>query len=89
MRGSLEIPPRKITENPKFQLAAFFVTAVLFFVVMILPWGECRPTDTDGQCGMGAFFGKVFGLLGAGVILAGGSIGVWLTHRRRKHRDAK
>ena len=48
--------------------------------------GDCGPHDHDGQCGMGAFFMKIFGLVGAIIIWLGMSGQILSAKRRRERR---
>ena len=36
--------------------------------------GDCKPNQSDGQCGLSSFVGFFDGVIGAGVVLLGGGI---------------
>lgn len=77
----------RIKNSTTAQLLIVVTVAVAFFLVMKY-WSiadDCGPRDHDGQCGMGAFVGQLFGAVGAIVIWFGAS-GYILSAKRRRER---
>src|SRR5664279_4590037 len=71
-------PPRegviaRIRESTAAQLWIVAAASVVFFLVFKIAGmlGDCGPHDHDGQCGMGAFVGELFGGFGAIIIWIG------------------
>jgi hypothetical protein len=78
----------RIKNSTAAQLWIVAAVAVAFFLAMryLGIAGDCGPHDHDGQCGMGAFFMQVFGVLGAILIWAGASGQILWAKRRRERR---
>lgn len=65
---------------------AFILAAMVFSGFWILsPYGDCRPHEVDGQCGMSTVFGRVAGAVVAGIILFGRAIAIAI--RQSTDRD--
>ena len=78
----------RIKSSTAAQLCIVAAVAVAFFVAMRY-WSiadDCGQHDHDGQCGMGAFVGQLFGAVGAIVIWFGASGYVLSAKRRRERR---
>jgi hypothetical protein len=47
---------------------------------------DCSPKEIDGQCGMGIYFGSLFGVLAGAVILVGMTLYVIVAAHKAKRR---
>ena len=63
----------RIRESTSVQLWIVVAVSIAFFLVMTLigALDDCGLGPGDGQCGMGPFFAKVFGVFGAIIIFVG------------------
>ena len=59
-------------------------TAVFVFFLNSGKASDCKPNQSDGQCGLGTFIGIFDGVLGAGVILLAGCIYVVVLLLRKR-----
>jgi hypothetical protein len=78
----------RIKNSTAAQLWIVAAVAIAFFLAMryIGIAGDCGPHDNGAQCGMGAFFMQVFGMIGAIIIWAGASGQILWAKRRRERR---
>ncbi len=70
------------------RLLAIFVISLAFLFGGILSGiaGDCAPGEGDGQCGIGAFVGRMDGFVMGGIILVVGSAATILQWHRTKSR---
>ena len=81
-RGKMLVWKTPLWKSVCFLIGISFLSFVLFSYIGKA--GDCKPHEIDGQCGMSTFFGFVFGIFSASVILICG--GVYLAIKRVREK---
>ena len=81
--------PRRFAASVPLQLGATYALAGLFYLALAYVGraGDCAPHEVDGQCGMSTFVGRLYGAVGAAVLVVGGHVLV-AQHARARRRSA-
>lgn len=58
------------------QMCATYAVAGLFYLGLayLARSGDCAPHEVDGQCGIATFVGRLYGAVGAAVLVVGGHV---------------
>ena len=70
-----------------WSVSALVSVAVGTGICLAAKAGDCKSGDIDGQCGMGTFFGSIFGVAAGLIIFVG--MGIYflnVAYKRRRER---
>ncbi|MEO6806747.1 MAG: hypothetical protein ABI286_01990 [Edaphobacter sp.] len=71
--------------KPVLILVALSIAAFFPFLMVGISH-DCKPGQSDGQCGLSTFVGAINGFAAAGVILIGGGIYLTILHFQKKKK---